>query len=54
MTYIYLSSAYFLACLLLGYFGRNKKLGFWGYFFGSIIFTPTIGALLVIASDSKK
>jgi hypothetical protein len=43
-----------LACLLIGYFGRHKKLGFWGYFFGSIVLTPIIGLILLFASDPRK
>ncbi len=38
---------------LLGILGRNRKMGFWGYFFGSILLTPLIGLLLVLASDKK-
>lgn len=40
----------FLVALL----GRNRKMGFWGYFFGSILLTPLIGLILVLASDPKK
>ncbi len=47
-----------LICVLLsffiGYFGRNKKMGFWGYFFASLFLTPFIGILLVIVSDKNK
>ncbi|MBF0099746.1 MAG: hypothetical protein HQK77_02450 [Desulfobacterales bacterium] len=40
--------------LIIGLFGINKKFGFWGYFFGSMVLTPLIGLLLVFASDPKK
>lgn len=43
-----------LFSMIIGYFGRHRKLGYWGYFFGSILFTPVIGFLLLIASDPKK
>lgn len=33
--------------------GKNRKMGFWGYFFGSLLLTPIIGLLLVLASDPK-
>ena len=33
--------------------GKNRKMGFWGYFFGSLLLTPIIGLLLVLASDTK-
>lgn len=44
---------YLAVCLLVGLFGMNRKLGFWGYFFGSIALTPLIGAVLLFASDKK-
>ena len=40
--------------LLLGLLGMNSRLGFWGNFFASVLFTPVVGLLLVIASSSKK
>ncbi len=44
----------FFICLVIGYLGRHRKFGFWGYFFGSIFLTPLIGLLLLLASDPKK
>ncbi len=35
---------------LVAYLGRGRKFGFWGYFFASLLLTPLLGALLVIAS----
>lgn len=40
--------------LLLGIMGRNRKMGFWGYFFASIVLTPIIGLLLVLVSDPRE
>lgn len=37
----------------IAYLGRNRKMGFWGYFFASLLLTPFIGILLVIASGKK-
>jgi hypothetical protein len=45
---------YILVCAILGFIGRYHKFGFWGYFFGSILLTPVMGLLLLLASDSKK
>lgn len=36
-----------LSCLI-GYLGRNKKLGFWGFLFASLLLTPLLGLLLLI------
>jgi uncharacterized membrane protein YiaA len=38
----------------IGILGRNRKLGFWGYFFASMVLTPLIGLLLVVATDPVK
>jgi len=32
--------AYLLGSAIAGVFGRNTKIGFWGSFFASLIFTP--------------
>lgn len=44
--------AYLLVAGIVGYIGRGRKFGAWGYFFASILLTPIIGLLLVLASDS--
>ena len=45
---------YIVLSLIVGICGMNRKLGFWGYFFGSILLTPIIGVILVICSDRRK
>lgn len=37
-----------LCSLIIGFFGRRKKLGFWGFFFASLMLTPLFGLLLLI------
>jgi hypothetical protein len=48
-----LIAAMVVLSLIIGLLGKNRKFGFWGYFFGSILLTPIIGILLVLASDEK-
>lgn len=48
------ATIYGVVSLLIGVLGINKKLGFWGYFFGSLIFTPVVGVILLCASDKRK
>jgi hypothetical protein len=36
-----------------GLLGINRKMGFWGYFFASILLTPACGFLLVLLSDPR-
>jgi len=38
---------------IFGYLGRNRKMGFWGYFFATLFLTPFVGAILLLASDKK-
>jgi uncharacterized membrane protein len=52
MTMIFL--IYVLASLVIAVIGVNRKLGFWGYFFGSLFLTPFVGLILLVASDKKK
>ncbi|MET4700151.1 hypothetical protein ABIE65_003190 [Constrictibacter sp. MBR-5] len=47
---IKLGILYFVLALLIAWLGRNRKLGFWGYFFASLLLSPPIGALLVLVS----
>lgn len=46
-------AAYVGVCALIGVLGRGRKMGAWGYFFGSILLTPIIGMLLLSVSDSR-
>ena len=39
---------------VIGFLGRNRKMGFWGHFFASLLLTPIIGFLLIIATDPVK
>jgi hypothetical protein len=43
-----------LTSLIIARFGAGRKFGFWGYFFASLLLTPLIGVLLVIASGKKQ
>ena len=42
-----------LLSIVVGVLGRNRKFGFWGYFFASLLLTPILGLILVLASDKK-
>ena len=39
--------------LIIGIMGINRKMGFWGYFFGSLLLGPLIGLILLLASDKR-
>lgn len=50
MTMIPFFPLAFVLSLVVAFLGRNRKLGFWGYFFASLLLTPLLGAILVIIS----
>jgi hypothetical protein len=39
--------AYLVLCLIAAVLGRNRRIGFWGFLFGSILFTPFISLLFL-------
>jgi uncharacterized membrane protein YvlD (DUF360 family) len=45
---------YLALCLVAAIVGRNRRIGFWGYFFGSIIFTPIISLLFLFFGQPRK
>jgi len=44
---------YVLLCWLLAFFGRELKFGFWGNFWVSIILTPIVGIIVILAQDKR-
>ncbi len=43
---------YIILCLIVAVLGRKKTIGFWGFFFFSLILSPIVGlAILIIAKD---
>ena len=51
---MYFVLIYIVASVLVGLLGANRKFGFWGYFFGSMLLSPAVGIILVLASDESK
>lgn len=51
MTIIMPVLAYIGTALLVGYVGKQKTLGFWGYFLISLFFTPLAGLLAIFVED---
>ena len=46
--------AWVLSAILIGFFGRRHRFGFWGYFFASVLLTPVIGLLILIAATPPR
>lgn len=38
---------YVLICVLIAYFGKDKKLGFWGNFLISLLLSPLVGLIVL-------
>jgi hypothetical protein len=51
---IVISVLYVSLCSLVAYLGRQRKFGFWGYLLASLLVSPVIGLLLVLASDKRE
>lgn len=49
-----LIAAWLVFAVIIGFFGRNRRFRFWGYFFASVLLTPIIGLLLLIAAIPVK
>ena len=46
--------AWLVGALLVAVLGRNRRFGFWGYFFASLLLTPIIGLLMLLAAIPTK
>ncbi len=51
LYYIAFGAAYILLCVVVAMIGRRRKWGYWGYLWASVLFTPVLGLLFVLAAD---
>ncbi len=45
---------YMLACFLVAYVGKERKMGFWLTLLFSMIFTPWIVAVVLLVTDVRR
>lgn len=45
---------YVLFALFVGYLGTGRKFGFWGNFFVSLVLTPLVGVVVLLAQEAPK
>lgn len=50
-TQFLIIAIYISAAVLVAFLGRRRKWGYWGYLWSSILFTPLLGLLFVLAAD---
>ena len=46
--------SWLVLCFLAGAIGTNRKIGFWGTFFLSVLLSPLIGGIIALASPRKE
>jgi hypothetical protein len=51
---IIVAIAYIVFSLIIAILGTDRKFGFWGYFFCSLLLSPAIGLIILLASDKRK
>lgn len=44
---------YLIFCVLVGFIGINRRIGFWGYTLFSVLLTPLVGLIMVIVSEPR-
>jgi hypothetical protein len=49
-----LIAAFLFLCFVAGVAGRNRRIGFWGCFFCSFVFTPVISLLFLYFAAPRK
>ena len=49
-----LAFGYLGLCLVAGIAGRKRRIGFWGFLFSSIIFTPFVSLLFLYFATPRK
>ena len=51
--YRYLIGAYLIICFMIGLGGLDHRIGFWGHFLISVVFTPIVGVIVLCTSESR-
>jgi hypothetical protein len=49
-----LAAGYLALCLVAGIAGRKRRIGFWGFLFSSILFTPFISLMFLYFATPRK
>ena len=49
-----LALGYLVLCLVAGIAGRKRRIGFWGFLFASVIFTPILSLIFLYLAKPRK
>lgn len=44
---------WFLGAFIVGFFGIDRKIGYWGSFFASVFLSPLIGLIITLFSETN-
>ena len=47
-------AAYVILALIVGLLGRNKQIGFWGFFLLSLVTTPLVTGVFMIINRNRR
>jgi len=54
LTFATLVIIYIISCTLVGLYGRNRLLGFWGFFILSYIVSPFFTLLFLVITSTRR
>ncbi len=54
LTFATLIIIYFISCALVGLYGRDRLLGFWGFFILSYIVSPFFTLLFLVITSTRR
>jgi len=54
MEYVLIGLGYLFLSIVAGCCGRSRRIGYWGFVFASLIFTPLISMLFIYFAAPKK
>lgn len=54
MNILMIVAVFVVLGIIIGFLGRKYRFGFWGYFFMSLLLTPIVGLLALIAAVPRE
>ena len=54
MHLVFLTIIWIAPSIIIAVLGKNRKFGFWGFLFLSIVMTPLVGLIALLASSKPE